>query len=105
VEPPATEESFQMQEHMKITWHEVWIIGGMIEVFPAKCDEILHCGSSAWAGIVTKLHNTLTKHAMFHFVLIRKHLWQPASTQLLKMKFFRQFREEVTVKFVENAGK
>jgi hypothetical protein len=28
---------------------------------------------------------------LFHFVFIRKHLWHPAWTQFLKMKFFRQY--------------
>jgi hypothetical protein len=28
VEPPATKESFQMQEHMKITLPYVWAVGG-----------------------------------------------------------------------------
>jgi len=37
----------------------------MIELFPAKCcDEILHCGSSVWTGIVMNHHNTPAKHAM-----------------------------------------
>jgi hypothetical protein len=63
VEPPATKESFQMQEHMKITWRYVWAVGWMIELFSAKCrDEILRCGGSVWAGIVMKHHNTPTKH-------------------------------------------
>jgi hypothetical protein len=59
VKPPATKKSFQMQEDMKITWRLVWAVGGMIELFPAKCrDEILRCGGSAWAVIVVKRHNT-----------------------------------------------
>jgi hypothetical protein len=33
-------------------------------MFPAKCcDEMLHCASSVWAGIVMKHHNAPTKHA------------------------------------------
>ena len=43
-EPPASKEGFQMQEEMKITWRQFWAVGGMIELFPAKCDEILRCG-------------------------------------------------------------
>jgi hypothetical protein len=53
MEPPVTKESFQMQEHMKISWRKVWAVGGMIKLFSAKCwDEILRCGGSVWAGIV-----------------------------------------------------
>jgi len=35
----------------------------MIELFPAKCDEILRCGGSVWAGVVMNHHNTPAKHA------------------------------------------
>jgi len=35
----------------------------MVELFPAKCDEILHCSSSLWAGVVMNHYNTLAKHA------------------------------------------
>jgi hypothetical protein len=64
VEPPATKESFQMQEHMKSTWLLVWAVRGIIELFPAKChDEILRCGGSVWADIVMKHHSTPTEHA------------------------------------------
>jgi hypothetical protein len=53
-----------MQEHMKIIWRKVWAVGGMIELFPAKCrDEVLCCSGNVWAGIVMKHHNILTKHA------------------------------------------
>jgi hypothetical protein len=77
VELPATKESFQMQEHTKIAWRKVLGKRGMIELFPLKCrDEILRCGGSVWAGIVTKHHNTPTKHvvSLVHFVFIRKHI-------------------------------
>ena len=30
----------------------------MIELFPAKCCEILRCGGSVWAGVVMNHHNT-----------------------------------------------
>jgi hypothetical protein len=76
VEPPATKESFQMQEHMKISWHQVWAVGVMIELFPAKCrDEILFCGGSAWASIVMKHHNIVSeersKALAWHFIFVR----------------------------------
>jgi len=41
----------------------------------------------------------------FQFVLFCKHLQHLACTQFLKLKFIRQFHEEVTMKFEENAGK
>ena len=34
----------------------------MIELFPAKCHEILHCSGSVWAGVMNN-HNTPAKHA------------------------------------------
>jgi hypothetical protein len=81
LELPTTEESFQMQEHMKITWHCVWAVGRMIELFSAKCrNEILRCGGSLWQGIFMKYHNTPTKYAtsLFYFLFIRKHRRHPA---------------------------
>jgi hypothetical protein len=77
----------------------------MIKLFPAKCrEEILHCGSSVWAAIVMKHHNTPTKHAMslVHFVFICKHLQH---TIVENEVYQTQFHEEVAMKFVENAGK
>ena len=56
---------------MKITWRSV---GGMIELFPAKCrDEILRCGGSVWVGLVMNHHNTPAKHAT---LLILDHATQ-----------------------------
>ena len=37
----------------------------MITLFPAKCcDEILHCSSDVWAGVVMNHRNTPAKYAM-----------------------------------------
>jgi hypothetical protein len=41
----------------------------------------------------------------FHFVFFHKHLRHPAWTHFPKTMLIRQFHEEVTMKFVENAGK
>jgi len=55
-------DEFMMQEQMKITWHLVWAVGGMIKLFAAKCrNEILRC--TEWAGVVMNHHNTPAKNA------------------------------------------
>ena len=41
----------------------------------------------------------------FQFLFFRTHLRHPVCTQFPKLKFIRQFCEEVTVKFEENGGK
>jgi hypothetical protein len=57
----ATKETFQVQEHMKISWRYVWAVGGMIELFPAKCrDEILRFGGSVWTAIIMKHQNIVS---------------------------------------------
>ena len=41
---------------MKITWSYVWAVGGMIELFPAKCrNESLCCSCSMCVGTTTQL--------------------------------------------------
>ena len=42
VELPASKEGFKMQEQMKITWCQVWAVGRMIKLFPAKCRDEIH---------------------------------------------------------------
>jgi hypothetical protein len=43
---------------------------------------------------------------LFHFVFIRKHLGHPSMKTISENELYQtQFCEEVTVKFVENAGK
>ena len=64
-----------MQEHMKIIWHYVWAVGGMIELFPAKCHEILRCSSSSsvWAGVVINHHKTRQSMPRHLFWIVRRN--------------------------------
>jgi hypothetical protein len=65
----------------------------MIELFPAKCHEILHCGGSvgrhchkASQHRVRKVKST---GLQFHFLFFLKKLWHPVWTQFPKAKFIR----------------
>jgi hypothetical protein len=60
MEPPAINESFQMQECMKGAKSELY--GGLLNYFQPNV-AIRSCCGSVWVGIVMKHHNTSTKHA------------------------------------------
>jgi hypothetical protein len=70
--------------------------------------EILRGGGSMWAGTVMKHHNTPTKHAtsLVSFCVHPYASSAPSVNTISENEIYQtQFREEVTMKFVENAGK
>jgi hypothetical protein len=82
----------------------------MIELFPAKChDEILRCGDSVWAGSVMKYHNVASERSKHwppvSFCVLPQVTSAPSVNDFRKQSLSKKFCEEVTVKFVENAGK
>jgi hypothetical protein len=81
----------------------------MIEFFPVKYrDEILRCGGSVWAGIAMKHHNAQTKHAtsLLSFCVHPEGSSAPSVNTISANEVYQtKFREEVTIKLMENAGK
>jgi hypothetical protein len=68
-----------------------------------SCIAAAACGQALSWSIATPWLNMPC--CLFHFVFIRKHLRYHVWAQFPKTKFVRQFHEEVTMKFVENARK
>jgi hypothetical protein len=76
----------------------------MIKLFPAKCRDrscfaAAVCGQALSWSITTSCQKGQNTGLLFHFVFFHKQLQHPAWTHQTR------FCEEVTVKFVENAGK
>ena len=66
------------------------------------CDNM---AQEVFAFLTVSYHKVQCTGLPFQFLFFRKHLRHPMCTELPKLKFIRQFCEEVTVKFRENAGK